>query len=62
MRLLVQIDKVPHAEVSRLLANTYGGYRANRASPAWQGDIQARIETLLMRMEGWGLVEEGGGR
>lgn len=62
VRLLVQIDQVPRIEVGRLLANTYGGYLANRAYPGWQNEIEARIEDLLARMEGLGLVEQEGDR
>jgi replicative superfamily II helicase len=62
VRLLVQIDQVPRDEVGRLLANTYGGYLANRTYPEWQGEIALRIEDVLARMEGLGLVEQEGGR
>lgn len=35
IRLLAQIDRIPKKEVSRLLANTYGGYLANKGNPKW---------------------------
>ncbi len=60
LRLLAQLDKVPRADVARLLANTYGGYLASRDDPAWRIRIVDRLEGLLVRMEGLGLLEQEG--
>lgn len=62
VRLLVQIDQVPRADVSRLLANTYGGYVANHSYPGWQSEIETSIENLLSNMEQLGLIEQEGER
>ncbi len=58
IRLLAQIDRVKREDVSRLLANTYGGYVANKNNPKWQNETTQRIEDLLDRMISYGLVEQ----
>ena len=58
IRLLAQIDRVKREDVSRLLANTYGGYVANKNNPKWQSETTQRIEDLLDRMISYGLVEQ----
>jgi helicase len=57
LRLLAQVKQVSRNEVVRLLANTYGGYLANRENPQWHGDIEARLEELLEQMIDLDLVE-----
>jgi replicative superfamily II helicase len=42
------------------VANTYGGYIANRNHPGWRGEIEQRVTALLERMEALGLVEHDG--
>ncbi|MGO9629906.1 MAG: DEAD/DEAH box helicase [Xanthobacteraceae bacterium] len=58
IRLLAQVKKVMKAEVSRLLANTYGGYLAAKGRPGWKSEIELQLEDLLARMIRQGLVEE----
>ena len=60
IRLLAQVKKVRRADVSRMLANTYGGYLASRGSPGWKPDIERRLDDLLTRMIRQELVEEDG--
>ena len=60
LRLLSQVDRVPRAEVATLLANTYGGFLANRVDPTWLQAMRAEIDRLLARMLAAGLVEENG--
>lgn len=60
VRLLAQLDRVPRADIARLLANTYGGYLASRDDPAWRERIADRLESLLARMEALGLLEREG--
>lgn len=58
VRLLAQIDRVPRNDVPRLLANTYGGYVANRNHPGWRAEIEQRAAALIVRMEELGLIEQ----
>ena len=60
VRLLAQIDKIPRPAVTRLLANTYGGYLANRGNPGWADQMKRELEVLLLRMISLGLVEQEG--
>jgi replicative superfamily II helicase len=62
LRLLSQVRKVPHAEVSKLLVHTFGGYLQARANPSWVATVSAEIERLLERMLLTGLAEEEGGQ
>ena len=61
IRLLAQVGKVKRSDVARLLANTYGGYLANRASPEWQRAAEQSLDRLLNEFIRLGLVEEEGG-
>ncbi|MGB2863169.1 MAG: DEAD/DEAH box helicase [Sedimentisphaerales bacterium] len=58
IRLLVQVKHIPKKEVVTLLLNTYGGYLANKENPKWLGEITLRLEQLLKRMIGLGLVDQ----
>jgi len=58
IRLLAQIDRVPRPEISRLLANTYGGYLAGQANAQWNVEIQERLESLINRFLELGLLEQ----
>jgi replicative superfamily II helicase len=58
LRLLAQVHQVPRVEVSRLLANTFGGYLANRGDPGWRARTEVELEDLLERMIGLELVEQ----
>jgi helicase len=57
LRLLTQVKDVPRDAVVTLLANTYAGYLATRASAAWQSQMRAEVEELLDRMLELGLLE-----
>jgi helicase len=58
IRLLAQVKKVKKAEVSRLLANTYGGYLASKGRPGWKAEIERQLDDLVARMIRQELVEE----
>lgn len=58
LRLLAQVREVPRDSVVTLLANTYAGYLATRASAAWESRMRADLEDLLRRMLELGLLEE----
>jgi ATP-dependent DNA helicase len=60
IRLLAQVRKVPRAEVSRLLANTYSGYLAALNNPDWRHNMTLQLEALLSRMLTLGLAEQDG--
>jgi replicative superfamily II helicase len=60
IRLLAQVKKVRHSDVSRMLANTYGGYLASKENPGWKPDIERRLDDLLARMIRQELVEVDG--
>lgn len=58
IRLLAQVSKVPRADIIQLLANTYGGYLANRQNPSWRDTMKQHLEQLLGRMLSLGLLEQ----
>ncbi len=60
IRLLVQVKGVSKSDLAGLLANTYGGYIANRANPDWAKEMQIQVNALYDRMLGLGLIEEEG--
>jgi helicase len=60
IRLLAQVPRVARAEISKLLANTYGGFLASRDDPNWRHRSVNELEELLGRMLNLGLVEEEG--
>ena len=62
LRLLAQVKEVPRDSVVTLLANTYAGYLATRASAAWEPQMRGEVEDLLRRMLELGLLEEEMGR
>jgi len=61
VRLLVQVKAIVREDVARLLANTYGGFLANRAYPGWRAEMEARVSSLLDRMLALGLLENEAG-
>jgi helicase len=61
IRLLAQVGRVKRKDVSRLLANTYGGYLANRANPEWQPGMEQSLNQLLGEFIRLGLIEEENG-
>jgi len=58
LRLLAQVGQVPIGDVTRLLANTYGGYLSAREHPEWQTDIRKRLDDVLQQMIAFELLEE----
>ena len=60
IRLLAQVNKVPRSDIIQLLANTYGGYLANRQNPNWRDTMKQHLEELLSRMLSLGLLEQEG--
>ena len=62
LRLLTQVTEVPRDSVVALLANTYAGYLAARASASWESEIRGEVEDLLREMLALGLLEEEMGR
>ncbi len=60
IRLLIQVRGVSKSDLVGLLANTYGGYVANRANPEWGKEMQIQINDLYDRMLALGLIEEEG--
>ena len=58
IRLLAQISKIPRKEIVSLLANTYGGYLANRDNPNWHEQIEQKLENFLHKMIKYGFIEE----
>jgi replicative superfamily II helicase len=61
IRLLAQVPRVARAEISKLLANSYGGFLASRDDPNWRHRTVNELEELLGRMLTLGLVEEEAG-
>jgi hypothetical protein len=60
IRLLAQVPRVPRAEFTKLLANTYGGFLASRDDLNWRHRIVNELEELIGRMLSLGLAEEEG--
>lgn len=60
LRLLSQVRGVTIPEIPGLLVNTFGGYVASRANPAWIGMVEQRINQLITRMLQAGLAEVEG--
>lgn len=58
LRLLAQVQKVERAAVPALLANTFGGYLAAKASPASATSVEAVVERLVERMLRLELLEQ----
>lgn len=60
LRLLSQVRGVTATEIPSLLVNTFGGYSASRANPAWLGMVEQRIAQLVTRLLQAGLAEDEG--
>lgn len=58
IRLLAQVGAIRREQVTKLLANTYGGYLASRTDPDWGTRTQERLEILLEEFISLGLVEQ----
>jgi helicase len=61
LRLLAQVDRTEQKEITRLLANTYGGYLAVRLHPEWHVSMEQRLTALVQEMIRLSLIEEEGG-
>lgn len=61
IRLLAQVGTIRREQVTKLLANTYGGYLASRTDPDWGTTTQERLEILLEEFISLGLVEQDAG-
>lgn len=57
IRLLAQVERVREDDVTRLIANTYGGYLAGRDDPKWQPTAQASLVGILDEMVRLDVVE-----
>jgi helicase len=60
VRLLAQVGKIPRANVSTLLANTYAGYLEARRDAQWRNRMQQQLDGLVTRMINLGLIETEG--
>jgi len=60
IRLLAQIERIRKTDVFVLLANTYGGYLANKENPKWRAEMEEHLGKLLERMISLNLVEQEG--
>lgn len=60
LRLLSQVRGVTAAEIPGLLVNTFGGYTASRANPAWVAMVEQRIAQFVARLLQAGLAEDEG--
>lgn len=58
IRLLAQVGAIRREQVTKLLANTYGGYLASRTDPDWVPRTQERLEILLEEFVSLGLIEQ----
>lgn len=61
LKLLSQVPEIARDQVSTLLANTYGGYLANRSSPHWAEQMKESLEDLMDRLIAMELLEENEG-
>lgn len=61
LRLLTQVRGVPAVEIPSLLVNTFGGYAASRANPAWVAMVKQRISELVARLLQAGLAHDEAG-
>lgn len=58
LRLLSQVRGMRAAEIPGLLINTFGGYAASRANPAWVPMVEQCISQLVTRLLQAGLAED----
>ena len=58
LRLLSQVASVPRESIIHLLANTFGGYLANRENPNWVQETEEQLTQTLDKMLQLSLVEE----
>lgn len=60
IRLLAQVKEIFRKDIVQLLANTYGGYLANRQNPGWRNSMEQHLEGLMAKMLSLGLLEQEG--
>lgn len=60
IRLLAQVKEIPRNDIVQLLANTYGGYLANRQNPGWREGMKHHLEALMGKMLSLGFLEQEG--
>ena len=60
VRLLAQTGRIPRAEVSNLLVNTYACYLEARRDSRWRERMKAQIDALVTRMISLDLIEVAG--
>lgn len=60
LRLLSQVRAIPQTEIPALLVNTFAGYSASRANPAWMPRIAAKVGEFVQRLLGARLAEMAG--
>ena len=60
IRLLAQVKDVNKTELVNLLANTYGGYVANRKNPDWEKEMRHEVTGLYDEMLRLEIIEEEG--
>jgi replicative superfamily II helicase len=60
LRLLAQVGQIARKDITRLLANTYGGYLAVKGNPKWRDEMEHHLEELLQEMIRLNLVEQEG--
>ncbi|MCX6754896.1 MAG: caspase family protein [Candidatus Nomurabacteria bacterium] len=61
IKLLVQVKDVHKNDLFNLLANTYGGYVANKKDPEWEKKMRQELENLYNEMVRLGIAEEENG-
>jgi len=61
IRLLAQVKDVKKDDIVNLLANTYGGYVANRKNPDWEKNMRITISNLYADMLRLEILEEENG-
>lgn len=61
IRVLAQVTEVPRQEASALLANTYGGFLANRSGAGARDRLVADVNSLVARMLSLQLLEDNAG-
>ena len=57
VRLLSQAPRVRADDIPGLLVNTFAGYTASRASPAWVPEVTTKLQEFVVRLVQSGLAE-----
>ena len=58
LRLLSQVNVIRRDNIIHLLANTFGGYLANRRNPSWVQETEEQLAQTLEKMIRLQLIEE----